>query len=53
MKLIDEVLRAGNLTQASKEVIRNKGAGGIDRMEVKDLKDYLENNRDTINKSNT
>ena len=45
MKLIDEVLRAGNLTQASKEVIRNKGAGGIDRMEVKDLKEYLDNNR--------
>lgn len=45
MKLIDEILRAGNLTQASKEVIRNKGAGGIDGMQVEQLKEYLDNNR--------
>jgi len=48
MKLVDEILRAGNLTQASKEVIRNKGAGGIDGMQVESLKDYLDNNRDSL-----
>ena len=45
MELIEEVLRAGNLTEASKEVIRNKGAGGVDKMYVEDLKEYLDNNR--------
>jgi len=48
MELIEEILRAANLTQASKEVIRNKGAGGIDRMSVKDLEGYLHDNRETL-----
>jgi len=48
MELIEEILRAANLTQASKEVIRNKGAGGIDRMSVNDLEEYLHNNRETL-----
>jgi len=48
MELIEEILRAANLTQASKEVIRNKGAGGIDRMSVKELEEYLHNNRETL-----
>jgi len=42
MELIEEILRAANITLASKEVIRNKGAGGIDGMNVKDLKEYLD-----------
>jgi len=48
MELIDEILSASNLTQASKDVIRNKGAGGVDRMQVKDLKEYLDINRDSL-----
>ena len=48
MELIEEILRAANLTQASKDVIRNKGAGGIDRMSVNDLEEYLNNNRETL-----
>ena len=48
MELIEEILRTSNLTQASKEVIRNKGAGGIDGMSVKDLKEYLYKNREKI-----
>jgi group II intron reverse transcriptase/maturase len=48
MELIEEVLRAGNLTEASKEVIRNKGAGGVDKMYVEDLKEYLDKNRDFL-----
>lgn len=48
MKLVDEILRVGNLTQASNEVIRNKGAGGIDGMNVESLKDYLTKNRNSL-----
>jgi group II intron reverse transcriptase/maturase len=45
MRRIDAVLNAGNLTQACYEVIRNKGAAGVDRMSVKELKGYLDKNR--------
>lgn len=45
MQRIDDVLNAGNLTQACYEVIRNKGAAGIDKMSVKELKGYLDKNR--------
>lgn len=48
MELIEAILRAANLTQASKQVIRNKGAGGIDRMSAKDLEEYLNNNREAL-----
>ena len=48
MKLIDEILRASNLTLASRDVIRNKGAGGVDGMQVDDLKDYLDENRESL-----
>lgn len=48
MEQIEEILRAPNLTLASKEVIRNKGAGGIDGMSVKDLEEYLSKNRETL-----
>ncbi len=48
MELIEEILRAANLTLASRDVIRNKGVGGIDGMNVKDLKEYLDNNRDVL-----
>jgi len=45
MELIERILNAQNLTQASKEVIRNKGAGGVDKMQVNDLVGYLKDNR--------
>lgn len=45
MKLIDKILEAGNLTKACKEVVKNKGAGGVDKMQVQKLKQYLDNNR--------
>ena len=38
MELIDRILSAGNLTEASREVIRNKEAAGVDHMSVKELK---------------
>lgn len=51
MELIEEILMPANLTGASKEVIRNKGAGGADGMSVKDLKKYLDENRHDLETS--
>ncbi len=48
MELIDKILNAGNLTDACYEVIRNKGAAGVDKMSVKELKTYLDNNRNQL-----
>jgi retron-type reverse transcriptase len=48
MKLIDRVLAARNLTEACKEVVRNKGAGGVDGMSVKTLKSYLDEHRQEL-----
>jgi len=45
MELIDKILRAGNLTDACYEVIRNKGSAGVDKTQVSDLKTYLDKNR--------
>jgi RNA-directed DNA polymerase len=48
MQTIDQVLSAGNLTQSCYQVMRNKGAAGIDKMSVKKLKDYLDENRHSL-----
>ena len=48
MELIEKILKASNLTQSSKEVIRNKGAGGIDGMQVNELEAYLQKNRESL-----
>jgi retron-type reverse transcriptase len=48
MQTIDVILSARNLTEASREVIRNKGAAGVDAMSVKELKPYLDKNRDEL-----
>lgn len=48
MDLIETILQAGNLTDASLEVIRNKGAAGIDKMSVRELKPYLDENRQAL-----
>lgn len=48
MQTIDAVLNARNLTQACYEVIRNKGAAGVDKMSVKELKAYLDKNRQLL-----
>jgi RNA-directed DNA polymerase len=45
MQAIEQVLNAGNLTRACYKVIHNKGAAGINKMSVKELKDYLDKNR--------
>ena len=48
MKLIEKILSAANLTEASEDVISNKGAAGIDRMSVQELKSYLDENRERL-----
>lgn len=55
MQTIDKVLSArnrnevelteGNLTEACKEVVKNKGSCGVDKMSVNELKPYLDKNR--------
>ena len=39
--LLEQILSPANLNAAYKRVKQNKGAGGIDEMEVESLKDYL------------
>ena len=48
MELIDQIVSARNLTDACREVVRNKGAAGVDRMGVKVLKAYLDKNREML-----
>ena len=48
MQTIDKVLSARNLTEACSEVVKNKGAGGVDGMSVKELKSYLDNSREEL-----
>ncbi len=48
MELIEQILNNSNLTNACYEVIRNKGAAGIDGMKVGDLKHWLDENRDNL-----
>ena len=46
--LLDKMLSEENLGLALAQVRRNRGACGIDGMEVSDLKDYLDENLDEI-----
>jgi RNA-directed DNA polymerase len=49
--LLEQILSPSNLNAAFKQVKRNKGAGGVDKMEVESLKDYLVSNKDMLIKS--
>ena len=46
--LLEQILSPTNLNQAFKRVRSNKGSGGIDKMEVESLKDYLVRNKDQL-----
>ena len=46
--LLEQILSPTNLNQAYKRVRSNKGSGGIDKMEVESLQDYLVNNKDKL-----
>lgn len=48
MELIEQITSARNLTEACKEVVKNKGAAGVDRMGVKELKQHLDGHRDEL-----
>ena len=47
-KLIEKILQPANLTMACREVVRNKGAGGVDGMNVNELEEYLQEHRATL-----
>ena len=49
--LLEHILSAPNLNAAFKQVKRNKGASGVDKMEVESLKGYLVTNKDGLIKS--
>jgi RNA-directed DNA polymerase len=51
MQTIDKVLSTRNLTEACFEVVKNKGAGGIDHMSVAQLKPYLDIHREELCRS--
>lgn len=46
--LLENILSPTNLNSAYKQVKRNKGAGGVDRMEVESLKDYLVRHKEEL-----
>ncbi len=49
--LLEFILSPSNLNAAYKRVKRNNGAGGVDRMGVESLKDYLVENKDELIRS--
>lgn len=50
-KLLEQILSRDNLNQAYKQVKRNKGAHGVDGMEVEDLLQYLKDHGEELKKS--
>ena len=46
--MLEQILSPTNLNQAYKKVRGNKGSGGIDKMEVESLRDYLVNNKEEL-----
>jgi len=46
--MLEYILSPTNLKSAYQQVRRNKGAGGVDRMEVGSLKDYLVSHKDEL-----
>jgi group II intron reverse transcriptase/maturase len=46
--LLEFVVSPSNLNAAYRQVKRNKGAGGVDKMEVESLKDYLVGHKDEL-----
>uniref|UniRef100_UPI004048A33B group II intron reverse transcriptase/maturase n=2 Tax=Roseivirga sp. TaxID=1964215 RepID=UPI004048A33B len=46
--MIEQILRRKNLLKARRQVEKNKGSSGVDRMPVSQLKEYLDKTRDTL-----
>ena len=49
--LLEQILSPTNLNLAFKKVKSNKGSGGIDKMNVESLKDYLVSNKEKLESS--
>ena len=46
--MIAKVVAAGNLSNACKKVVRNKGSAGVDGMPTKALKVFIDAHRSTV-----
>lgn len=46
--LLELIVSPSNLNKAYLQVKRNKGSGGVDKMEVESLKDYLVTHKDKL-----
>jgi hypothetical protein len=46
--MLEQILPPSNLNRAYQRVRSNKGRGGVDKMEVESLKDYLVKNKDQL-----
>ncbi len=51
VKLIEEILSEGNLNEAMKRVKANKGASGIDKMQVSEIDEYFRIHKEEIKTS--
>ncbi|MGL5384664.1 MAG: group II intron reverse transcriptase/maturase, partial [Serratia sp. (in: enterobacteria)] len=51
MKLLEEILSDENLELACKQVIKNKGAAGVDKMMAFELRGYLKDNQEALKES--
>ncbi|WP_335967341.1 hypothetical protein [Galbibacter sp. PAP.153] len=49
--LLEKLVSPVNLNRAYQQVKRNKGASGVDKMEVESLKDYLVKHKDELVRS--
>ena len=47
--LMEQILSSDNLNRAYLQVVRNKGAEGVDGMKYTELKEHLEKNGESIN----
>jgi len=46
--MLEQILSPTNMNRAYKKVKSNKGSGGVDKMEVESLKDYLVVHKDEL-----
>lgn len=51
MELMKVILDDENLNEAIKQVKRNKGAPGVDKMTVYEIEEYFEKNKESIRQS--
>lgn len=51
MNLIEQILAKSNVREALNRVVSNKGAAGIDGMQVEELRDYMNANWESIRQS--